>query len=301
MLLATEKFEVWGLTGSITTETAEQSDYARERLWHWISEIDQACNRFKDGTEIQRINAAGGKRVHVSPTFELALDAALRSSQMTEGLCDPTVLDSLLKLGYNRDYSTIKGTNFTVSAPLHPSPGINAINYSRDDASVTLHNCTIDLGASAKALTADLIANDVMEFGGVAVEIGGDVALRGLSPRSPWTIGISDSLDVYGSEPRIAMGNGGVATSSLGTRTWNVNNKTVNHIIDPRTGNFASGPYATASVSAIDCVTANAFATAALLWGEDAGFHIAQAGWSARLVRSNGEVEYFGGWPMDHE
>jgi len=46
-------------------------------------------------------------------------------------------------------------------------------------------------------------------------------------------------------------------------------------------------------------VLANAFATAALLWNEDAGYHIAQAGWSARLVRRDGSLEYVGGWPED--
>ena len=80
---------------------------------------------------------------------------------------------------------------------------------------------------------------------------------------------------------------------------WRVGQRTANHIIDPRTGRCASGTYATATVSASDCVTANAFATAALLWDEDATYHIAQAGWSARLVRSDGSLEFVGGWPDD--
>jgi thiamine biosynthesis lipoprotein len=52
-------------------------------------------------------------------------------------------------------------------------------------------------------------------------------------------------------------------------------------------------------VSAASCVVANAFATAALLWGEEASYHIAQAGWSARLVRLDGRVEFVGGWPEE--
>ena len=82
-------------------------------------------------------------------------------------------------------------------------------------------------------------------------------------------------------------------------RTWRAAGRVANHIVDPRTGLCADGPYATATVSAADCVTANAFATAALLWGEDAAYHVAQAGWSARLVRRDGAVEYVGGWPAD--
>jgi len=104
---------------------------------------------------------------------------------------------------------------------------------------------------------------------------------------------------VNGREPRVSVDQGGIATSSTPTRTWRYGNRTVNHLIDPRTGSYAQGVYATATVNADSCLSANAFSTAALLWGEDAGYHIAQAGWSARLVRHDGTVDYVGGWPDD--
>jgi len=301
VLLATTKFEIWGLTGSISTESAEHFEFANERLWYWIGEIDRACNRFKEDSEIQHLNNANGKEREVSATFELALDAAIKSSQITGGLCDPTVLSALLDLGYDRDFDELVNQTRTNHNQPAPTPGISAIKFDRSGHTVSLNNCEIDFGASAKALTADLVANDVMKFGGVAVEIGGDVALRGIDPRSPWTIGISESLSVDATVPTVAMSSGGIATSSLRARSWKVNSETANHIIDPRTGSYARGPYSTATVSAPDCVTANAFATAALLWGEDAGYHIAQSGWSARLVRNNGTVEFIGGWPEDSE
>ncbi|HUX03462.1 MAG TPA: FAD:protein FMN transferase [Acidimicrobiales bacterium] len=294
------KFKIWGLTGTLATEHEEQMAFAEQRLWHWIDSFDAACNRFRSDSEISRLNAQSGQSLAISPTLELAIDAALRAGEATGGLCDPTVLPALIALGYDRDYDELLlRDDLKAGAPI-PAPGLGAIHLDRERHVITLDpGCQLDLGASAKALIVDLVAHDVAPHGGVVVELGGDVAALGNGPDGPWVIGIADRLDLRGDEPRVSIASGAIATSSLTTRTWRVGSEVANHIIDPRTGTFARSVYATSSVSASSCVIANAFATAALLWGEDAGFHIAQAGWSARLVRNDGTVDFIGGWPED--
>ena len=288
------------MSGSLTTQHPESLAFAEQRLWHWIDAVDATCNRFRRDSEISRLNAHSGETVVISETLELALEAALTCAALTDGLCDPTVLPALLALGYDRDYDELVAHGARSPASPQPAPGVSAIHLDRSQHRVSLDpGCQIDLGASAKALVADRVADEVAVHGGVVVEIGGDVAARGASNDGPWVIAVSDSLDITGREPRIAVGDVGVATSSLSTRTWRAGETIANHVIDPRTGSFAEGPYAAATVSANSCVTANAFATAALLWGEDAGYHIAQSGWSARLVRHDGSVEFVGGWPPD--
>jgi thiamine biosynthesis lipoprotein len=294
------KFQIWGLSGTLATEHEEQMDFAQERLWHWLDAFDSACNRFRDDSEISQLNAHSGESVSISPTLELALDAALQASDATEGLCDPTVLSALLALGYDVDYDELKDRDDIVRTTPSASPGASAIELNRNEHLVRIApGCQLDLGASAKALVADLVANDVAPGGGVVVEVGGDVAVRGKGPEGAWAIGLSDRLQLSGKEPRVAIDHGGIATSSTTTRTWRASGERVHHIIDPRTGSFAVGPYATASVAASSCVIANAFATAALLWDEDAAFYVAQAGLSARLIRHDGTVEFVGGWPSD--
>ncbi|MGB8197654.1 MAG: FAD:protein FMN transferase [Acidimicrobiales bacterium] len=293
-------FEIWGLTGSLTTERDAQMREATSRLWHWIDAVDASCNRFRGDSELSRINQSRGATNAVSPTLELAIEAALRAADVTDNLVDPTVLPALIALGYDRDYDELITDGAVTALDAVPAPGPTAIHLDRDEHTVTLDpSCQLDLGASAKALVADLVADDVAPSGGVVVELGGDVAVRGEGPDGPWTIGVSDSLLVAGNEPRVAFRHGGIATSSTTSRTWQVGGRTVNHIVDPRTGTCAQGLYTTATVSASDCVLANAFATAALLWDGEAGYHIAQAGWSARLVRRDGSVEFVGGWPEE--
>ena len=294
------RFEIWGLSGSLTTEHDAQMDEATKRLWYWLDLVDASCNRFRDDSELSRLNGARGATLEVSSTLALALDAALRAAEATGDLVDPTVLPALLALGYDRDFDELALGDAVRERPAVPSMGPSAIHLDRDAHTVTLDPpCQLDLGASAKALVVDLVADEVAASGGVVVELGGDVAVRGEGPEGPWAIAVSDALEVRGDEPRVTLRHGGIATSSTTTRTWRVGERTVNHIVDPRTGHCARGPYTTATVSASDCVLANAFATAALLWNEDASYHIAQAGWSARLVRRDGSLEFVGGWPED--
>jgi thiamine biosynthesis lipoprotein len=293
-------FEVWGLTGTLATEHDHQMEFAHERLWYWIKEFDDSCNRFRVDSELSWVNERAGETLAIGATLERAIAGALLASDATGGLCDPTVLPAVLALGYDVDYDALIQRDITtLAAPVKPL-GASAIDLNRRSHTLTLaKGCQLDLGASAKALVADLVADDVASTGGVIVEMGGDVAVRGRGPEGPWAIGVSDSLNVTGAEARVAIEHGGIATSSTTTRTWHAGGQLVNHIVDPRTGSFAVGPYATATVSARSALLANAFATAALLWGEDATYHVAQAGWSARLVRGDGTIDFVGGWPLE--
>lgn len=292
-------FSVWGMTGTLAVQDETALPEAERVLWRAVDLVDASCNRFRSDSEISRVNQHHGEEVVVSTTFALVLGAALRASAATDGLCDPTVLPALLALGYDRDYDELRHLDVARADVVVPH-GRAAVHL--DDVKHTLvlePGTQLDLGASAKAFVVDHVASDLERLGGAVVEIGGDVAVRGEGPDGPWVIGISDVLEVRADAPRISLAYGGVATSSLSTRTWRAGGELVNHIIDPRTGSFAAGPFATASVTAQNCVTANAYATAALLWGEDAGYYIAQAGWSGRLVRHDGTVEFVGGWPEE--
>lgn len=293
-------FKIWGMSGSLTTQVVTDEAFAEERLNYWLHQIDQTCNRFSAESEISLINARGGPTA-ISPTLRDALIAAAHAYEVSDGLCDPTVLRALENWGYRGDFDELASlTNLEPLEASQPAPGLPALHF--DPLTNTVNpddGLLIDLGATAKALVCDRVVADLAHRGGVVCEIGGDVAISGRGPDGPWVIAVADRLELTGREPRIAMSHGGVATSSINVRRWRSGHRDVHHIIDPRTGEPAQGVFATATVSADDCVTANAFATAALIWGEQAPLHIAQAGWSARLVQLDGTVELVGGWPRE--
>ena len=289
------------MTGSLHVSDPASAEFAEQRLWRWIGEIDDACNRFRDDSEITRLNESAGATREVSPTLRRALEAALDAAERTEGLCTPTVLTALRAWGYDEDYEIVRDRGREREPDVvSPSNPLEDVEYDAAAGTVRLrHGCQLDLGATAKALAADLVADDVAPYTGVVVEIGGDVAVRGTGPQGPWVVGVSTGLEIRGGEPRVVVSGGGLATSSSVVRTWTVAGRVVGHIIDPRTGRPAHGPVIAATVAADSCVHANALATASLVREVDSDYYLAQTGWSGRLVRRDGTVVYVGGWPDD--
>jgi thiamine biosynthesis lipoprotein len=89
---------------------------------------------------------------------------------------------------------------------------------------------------------------------------------------------------------------GAVATSSTRIRRWRRDGAELHHLIDPRSGRPAVGPWRTATVIAASCVDANIAATAAILLGVEARAWLAAAGLPARLVATDGEIVRIGEW-----
>jgi FAD:protein FMN transferase len=90
-----------------------------------------------------------------------------------------------------------------------------------------------------------------------------------------------------------------VATSSITCRRWRRAGRLLHHIVDPRTGLPAAGPWRAASVAAATCADANAAATAAVVAGDKAEAWLVTTGLPARLVSHDGEVRYAGNWPRE--
>ena len=77
------KFEIWGLSGSLATEHEHQMDerHASDSGTGW-TRFDAACNRFRVDSELSRLNESHGATTAISPTLELALEAALRAADV---------------------------------------------------------------------------------------------------------------------------------------------------------------------------------------------------------------------------
>jgi thiamine biosynthesis lipoprotein len=290
-------------TGVRLLVTGGDLEAARGTVVDLLDDVDRAYSRFRPESELSRLNANGGQPLAVSPLFGLAIEAALRAGRLSDGMVDPTVGQAMRAIGYDRDFGRALSRPEPIVLRLEPVPGWQAVHYDsvRRVASLA-RGVELDLGSTGKALAADLCAAAALEAmgrGGVLVSLGGDIATAGEVPEGGWRVLAADvsstPSDTDGEV--VAIHGGALATSGTTARRWTRGGVVLHHLIDPRTGLPAEGPWRTASVVAATCVDANIAATAGIVRGRSAVPWLDELGLATRLVSTSGQVVRLGGWP----
>lgn len=292
----TAQWPVWGTTARLVVTAPDRLAQARTLVERELAAVDRACSRFRSDAEVFRVRRAGGRPVRVSALLAELVAAALWAAERTGGHVDPTVGDAMVRLGYDRDLSLVhSGAGWTVTS--RPAPGWWRVRL--DGRQLTVPAGTLlDLGASAKAHTADRCARLVAERcgTGVLVSLGGDIATAGAAPDGGWRVLVRDGADEPACTVALPAG-AALATSSTVSRRWRTGGGLLHHILDPRTCRPVRPVWRTVSVAAHRCLTANAFSTAAVVRGIAAPGWLRELGVPARLVDAEGEVLTLGGWP----
>jgi thiamine biosynthesis lipoprotein len=268
-----------------------------------LRDIDLAASRFREDSELSRLNASPEKEVRLSALLARAIAEALRGARLTDGAVDPTVGQSVRLAGYDEDFASVPADGLPLELTVHRIPGWKAIRFDEAARIVRVpRGVELDLGATAKALASDLAAVAALEAagaGGVLVSLGGDIAVAGEPPEGGWAVQVSEDsgAPIREGEETVAITAGGIATSSTTVRRWTRGGVVLHHIIDPASGLPAAGPWRTATVVAASCVDANIASTAAIVLGEKAVGWLEETGLPARLVDRSGAVRRTRGWP----
>jgi len=267
-----------------------------------VAEIDQSCSRFRSDSELSRLHDSAGREVRVSPMLATALRAALRGARLSDGAVDPTVGAAVKLIGYCDDFEMTARDGAAIPLVVRPVPGWQRITL--DDARRTVMvppGVEIDLGSTAKALASDLAAAAAHRAtgAGALVSLGGDVAVAGEAPATGWHIRVAEdsSSPPEAEGETIVIRSGGVATSSTTVRRWTRGGVVLHHIVDPLTGQPATGRWRTVTVVAADCLGANIAATAAIVRAHRAVGWLNSFGLPGRLVDNDGAVVRTWGWP----
>jgi thiamine biosynthesis lipoprotein len=243
----------------------------------------------------------------VSPLLAELVGVALEAARRTDGAVDPTVGSALVALGYDRDISRI--TSGTGAPALRAVPGWQAVELDTAVGRLRVPaGVHVDLGATAKAWTADRAARRITERTGAGclVSLGGDIAVGGPAPEGGWRIRVEDVTGDPAAPPTgpstvVTITGGGLATSSTQARRWTSGGVALHHLLDPRTGLPPAPAWRTVSVAAGSCLDANTVSTAAVVRGDAVWPWLRRTGLPARLVPVDGAVRTTGGWPADEE
>lgn len=236
-------------------------DAARRR----IEELEGRWSRFRDDTEVARLNAGAGSRVDVSADTVLLVGKGIEAHRLTEGAVDPTLLGAVLRAGYDRSFEALDPD---------AAPGSDlrrgATEIEVGDGWVRLPaGVGFDPGGIGKGLAADLVTELLLDAGaaGCCANLGGDVRVAGDGPEGDgWTIAVEHPGQAEPIE-LLAVEAGAVATSTTLRRAWVQGGAPAHHLIDAATGRPSTSDLVLVAVVAADAWRAEVLAKAVLLRG----------------------------------
>jgi thiamine biosynthesis lipoprotein len=199
---------------------------------------------------------------------------------VTHGAFDVTVGPLVDAWGFGPDKRMV-APSAEALAEILPIIGSDKIEISEAGLTKAHPDLSIDLSAIAKGYAVDLIVDRLQGIGAnnVLMEVGGEIVARGKSPSGHvWRLGI-ETPSATGREvfEVVGLSDEAMATSGDYRNFYEVDGARVSHLIDPRTAQPIAHRLASVTVITERCSTADAWATALSVLGEDEGLKLAEA------------------------
>ena len=260
---------VWTTDYHITYEAARDLNDSIQLI---LSNMDMSVSPYNKASLITALNE--GTMNRTDAYIKRLLEASFVIHRESGGAFDPTVMPLVNAWGFGYKNGQLPTRAQIDSILLFV--GMDKVKLQGDTIVKGDPRLMLDFSSIAKGLACDEIGRMLARNGAVnwLVEIGGEVAASGVNSRgTPWQVSV-DMPDSNGNESHesaltLALDSGAVATSG-NYRKWRMEggNK-LSHIIDPHTGNSQVGTLLSVTVIASDCMTADAWATACMVMGEN--------------------------------
>lgn len=255
-----------------------------------VEELESRWSRFRDDSEITRLNHRSGRPTALSDDAYLLVDHAVAAWELTGGRYDPTVLRAIKAAGYAQSFEKLQPEQPARQDAHLAAPGCSGVVLDPLLHVVTMPpGVGFDPGGIGKGLAADLVVDMLLAEGaeGACVDLGGDGRIAGAPPEDGWRIGVGNPYDHDSLLAVIGLTDHGIATSSRLIRRWTVGGAERHHLLDPRTGASIDTGLDALTVIARDAWLAEVLTKAAFIAGP-AGAHalIEGLGAAALLVES---------------
>jgi len=277
--------QVMGTSWSVNVNSALGYDEElNQAIQNELDLVDGLMSNWKAESDISRFNdSALNSCTKVSTSTLAVVLFAQRISSLSDGAFDISLGPLIDLWGFG---------NGEVGGEMHPSEGdieaalaVTGINHLYlTDTELCKRNTPIHINVSglAKGYGVDRVASLLSEqgFDNYLVEVGGELRGQGVSGRGVvWTVGVEQPTDGLGVGQVLAaveLKDGALATSGDYRNFYTLDDQRYSHIIDPTTGYPVTHNLASVTVRANTSIEADAWATALLVVGPEAGMIIAE-------------------------
>jgi len=279
-----------------------EKDAAREALqWVpiWFENWEQSLSRFREDSELTRVNQSEGRWIAVSETFWNVLEVARVGYLQSGGLVSPMLLRELQGMGYTSSFDELLKDENNKEFWL-PTPGSGSQNWEigmqPEGRLMQLPSeIRLDFGGFAKGWAAQECMQRLAALGPVLVNAGGDISIsEAARGETEWQVGVESAFEGGEELLSVRLASRGMATSGKDKRRWRQGDEARHHIIDPRSARPAESNVLRCTVIAPDVLQAEMAAKLVLILGAEEGL-----AWlddrgeiSGLLIMEDGELRY---------
>ncbi len=248
---------------------------ARDRVFARVEHLEALLSRWRDASDVSRINAAGGARLELRPEVLDLLGASLRFRELTRGSFDVTIgpLVSLWSRAMQRQ-------RLPGEAEIRAARALVGAGQLRiaDGRAALSPGASLDLGGIAKGYALDRVLPVLREEGvrSALLSFGqSSVWAVGAPPGAPgWTL-LARAPD-GGFAGLVTLRDRALSVSGSFGQWTEIEGRRYGHVIDPRTG-WPLTHRRQALVVGRDAALAEALSKAPLILGEGEGVSLIEA------------------------
>jgi FAD:protein FMN transferase len=243
-----------------------------------VDTVDAQMSTWKPDSDLMRLNAAlVGEWQDIPADLARVLELGLEVGRASGGAFDIGMGEAVRAWGFGPATADPQAIRDAMQAPHLPAYEVLELNGTSVRKSAPL---SLDLNGIAKGYGVDRLA-EVLSAHGIRdalLGIDGEMRAMGLRPDgSPWTIAVeAPERDRRAPHSILTLQDAAVATSGDYRHWVTVQGRTLSHTMDPRRGAPLLTSPASVTVIAPTCAEADAWATALMVRGVDAGAGLAR-------------------------
>jgi thiamine biosynthesis lipoprotein len=237
-----------------------------ETAFEEIERVEAALSSYRPTSEISRINATAARGLVVTdPEVFGLIEQALDYSRRTDGAFDITVGALVRAWGFFRDEGHYPSLDQLAEARANVGWQHVALDGAKRSVRFLTPGIELDLGGIGKGFALDRAARILRRHGVTAALLGAGqssyYAIGAPPDEEGWPITIPDPDDPARALSTVPLRDRSLSTSGNDQKFFELDGKRYSHIIDPRTGEPASGMIRV-TVTALTAADSDALATA---------------------------------------